>query len=707
MSYYIPRFFIFSFLISFLLIIFTSHTIIGKQHISSKSNTEWGVRSTTIKTDSGNLTVNMPDDAALGDTISGTVVAEPAGETQQEQQANMDTLEGYVFDTPEVPSKVVETEPEETPTGKPASKKVITMEIPAAITGEIIDLVLRDPKGNEVTELDVPVSPPSTYTPPAAPKQGDYNLPEIGQAGRPIEMTGPFEGEIINTEVTIGGKKAKVVAQSPRKTVAETPRDVIGPTNIELRQGYVTVKDQYRSIALRLSADKLTLMKGERTRLNIQIMGLQGLNEPIPFRLVNQSPEVVSMEGGDTQIVNVSPEVVGSEGVYTISKILTGIQPGPFSISARISPEYMNVPMPTTIADERDKGDKCECKRMEVKLGKKSETKRFQEKLKDGNTKILIQIPYQFKTRCSKGDMTEECKAEIKVGAQWKGDKGPKPLSEEIYDDQGKKVTYFQKPTKGAKVENIDCGRKCPEKLSWSDLKVGILYYEALFGKLGKELTEKVNITLTPEKCKGGKKSMTYEVNSCECNNIALVFPGMKLAGLGEYSLDITKGFFQRWKSGVQLIIPYIYNTACKGFHRALCNAAVEVDAEALNWKVHTVKKEGNTTKFREEQLNMANIKVNKPEMITCTGKCSRKGEPNRWNPNDVRQLKINIEVPERNIKKGEVERHTGEIKLSFRPKYCDNVEIRDKAGKGGEVIDTVSYKVDIKSNKWKKLHKR
>jgi len=704
MSGYNLRLLICSFSIPLLLAIWLSAAALGKQHISAKTTTDWGVRSTTINTKSGKLTVNMPDDAALGDTISGTVVAEPAGDTVEERQANMDTLNGYVFDIPEIPSKVVESEPEETPGKEPESKKTVTWDIPVTVSGEIVDLVIRDPKGNEVTKTDLPVSPPSTYTPPAEPEASDYNLPTIGQAGRPIEVTGPFDGEALNTDVKIGGKDASILTQSPRKTVVESPKDVIGPTDIELTDGDVTVKGQYRSVALNLSADKLRLKKGEQTRLTVQVMGLQGLQEEIPISLVNKSPTVVSMEGGDNQTVTIRPEEVDSEGIYTINRTLTGIQTGPFSISARISPEYMTVPLPMTVADDRDKDDECECKNMRVELGKKKDTRRFQETLKNGNTKILIKVPYKFKTQCTKGDITAKCKAEIKVGAEWKGDKAPKPISEEVHNGKAKKVTYFTKPAKGAKDENIDCSRDCPKGLSWSKWEPGVFYYEALFGKLDKELREKVRITLTPEMCKGREKSMTYDVNSCECKMISLVFEGMKIVGMGDYSLDVTEGTLKRRESGVQLVIPYFYTTTCKGYWNASCNATVEVEVEVVDWKVETVTKKGRTIERRGEQINAKNIVVDKPEMITCTGKCSRKGEEGKWKPK--KYLRINIKVPQGKIKKGDVERHSGEIKLSFTPEYCEEVEIRDKAGKGSGAIDSITYKVDIQSKKWKKLVK-
>jgi len=449
MSDYNLRLLIFSVSIPLILSLCISTAVLGKQYVSAKTTTDWGVRTTTINTPSGKLTVNMPDDAALGDTISGTVVAEPAGETAEEQQANMDTLDGYVFDIPEIPSKTVVSEPEETPGKEPESKKVVTWEIPATVSGKIVDLIMRDPKGNEVTKTDFPVSPPPAYTPPAEPEESNFTLPSIGQAGRPVEITGPFDGEVVNTDVKIGGKDTSILAQSPRKTVVESPRDVIGLTDIELTEGNVTLKDQYRNIALKLSAKKLRLKKGEQTTLTVQVMGLQGLQEEIPFSLENVSPTVVSLEGGEVQTVTVRPEEVGSEGVYTISRALTGIQTGPFSISARISPEYMTVPLLTMAGNGKkdEEVKECDCQQLEVQFDKERKARRNQEKLANGNTRISLTVPIQYRTKC-KGinDITAVCKAKIEVKAErikvkWKL---PEPVSE------------------GIKPEQIVCSQDCP-----------------------------------------------------------------------------------------------------------------------------------------------------------------------------------------------------------------------------------------------------
>ena len=509
-------------------------------------------------------------------------------------------------------------------------------------------------------------------------------------------MTGPFDGELVNTEVKIGGRQADVLAQSPRKTVAESPKDLVGPTEIELKQGDVVVKDQYRSVALNLSADKLTLTKGERTTLRVQVMGLQNMEEEIPFNLVNKSPSVVTMEGGDAQTVTVRPDEVGPEGVYTIEKTLTGVQPGPFSISARISPEYMTVPMPTTVAF---KEDECECKHMKLELAKEDETIRYQEKLKNGDTKIILKVPYKFNTKCV-GDKGAKCVAEVKVGALRKNWKGPEPASEEVHSGGAAKVTYFTKPPKGAD-KNIDCSLNCPRRIKKDNWVSGLLYYEALFKKLDKRLgglaDDRLKITLTPEMCRGREANKLYNIYGCECNKITLVFKGLKKSR-GKYYLKVG-GRISKGKPGVVLNIPYTYNTQCAGHKLAECNAEVEVNGKPAKWKVENVERQGGGFKITEDEINAAKVGINQG-LIECTGKCDEKGKPGKSYSKEM-VLKMRIDVPEGKIPRGRIDRYTGDFELTFTPKYCDQVEIKDK---GGRVVDKITFKADVKSEDWKDI---
>ena len=57
-----------------------------------------GISTTSFTTPQGRILVHVSSDAAPGDTISGVVLAEPAGATPQEQQANLGVLTGLVVE---------------------------------------------------------------------------------------------------------------------------------------------------------------------------------------------------------------------------------------------------------------------------------------------------------------------------------------------------------------------------------------------------------------------------------------------------------------------------------------------------------------------------------------------------------------------------------------------------------------------------------
>src|SRR6266699_6865242 len=57
-----------------------------------------GLFVTTFTTPQGKIKVNLTDDLAAGDTISGTVETEPAGKNDVERAQNQAELNGYVIE---------------------------------------------------------------------------------------------------------------------------------------------------------------------------------------------------------------------------------------------------------------------------------------------------------------------------------------------------------------------------------------------------------------------------------------------------------------------------------------------------------------------------------------------------------------------------------------------------------------------------------
>ncbi|HET7712383.1 MAG TPA: hypothetical protein VFL80_10680, partial [Thermoanaerobaculia bacterium] len=277
--------------------------------------TENGLHVVTFDTLQGTVTVNLPDDLAAGDTISGTVVAEPKGDSAEQKAANSDSLSGVVVAVAE----------QETPASDGRGKWIV----PAA-AAVAIPLILRDRSGREIGKANVPVA--------KAPRSAEgFQIPVAGQSGKAVAIAGSFDGDFSTSSVKFGGTAMNVLAESPRKLVAQAPAEVSGVGEIEVTEGDVVQKCVYRNIVVKLAAPTVNLKNGQTTTMTVTVEGLAGLEKPFPVSIVNRSPAVVRVAQGDVQTFQVEPKKVAG-GSFVTTRTLTGVLPGGFNINASIPP---------------------------------------------------------------------------------------------------------------------------------------------------------------------------------------------------------------------------------------------------------------------------------------------------------------------------------------------------------------------------------
>jgi hypothetical protein len=201
-----------------------------------------------------------------------------------------------------------------------------------------ISVILRDSGNRELGRTKIPVLPYSKALASEKPTleglrslAARFQLPAMAQAGRPLEIQGPFDGDFENTIVRLDGQIVRILGESPRKVVVQNPRNHIGKTEIEVLKGDVVWRCRYRNIGLSISAPKLALDHGEETTLTVTAEGLQGLERAVPVALENRSPIVVGLNGGNKQTISLLPEEV-VDGTISATRTLTGIGPGDFNI---------------------------------------------------------------------------------------------------------------------------------------------------------------------------------------------------------------------------------------------------------------------------------------------------------------------------------------------------------------------------------------
>ncbi len=288
--------------------------ITPQQKTDANVTQENGLTKISIKVKEGEIKIDLPDDMMAGDTISGTVTAVPNGKDESEKKKNTEKLN----------NNSVEIEKQKSP----VANKVMTFNLPANLNNNSFTLNILDSKGKKVDNLNIPVNLNTIET------SGEYQIPNLGQTGRPVNIQGNFDGDLSNTTCEIGDKTAQPIAESPRKTVFQSPADIVGMTSIKLKEGNTEVVQDFRNLGVSLSASKLDLLKGETTDLQIKVSGLQDINDEIPLNL--NCTGSANMSGGNVQNLQLSPDDVQADGSVTQQRTLTGFQTGNFNIVANV-----------------------------------------------------------------------------------------------------------------------------------------------------------------------------------------------------------------------------------------------------------------------------------------------------------------------------------------------------------------------------------
>ncbi len=239
-------------LFSFVTITLISEDASAEGKIPVTTKTDGGLHTVTFDTPEGTIKIHLPDDMAAGDTISGTVVAEPSGSTDADRLKNSDELNGYVVDIEVQKKEIGETSVKE--------GQLKEISIPRDLSRETTKIIISDPKGEKVTTTNIPIqdSPhPLQYTKP--PSSKDFKLPYIGLSGEPLQVMGPFDGTFDTTVVKIGGREAEVLAESPRKVIVRTPSDIAGSTKIEVLERGVQSNGELHIADLAIPAKEKSL----------------------------------------------------------------------------------------------------------------------------------------------------------------------------------------------------------------------------------------------------------------------------------------------------------------------------------------------------------------------------------------------------------------------------------------------------------------
>lgn len=294
--------------------------------------TENGLTTIAFAVRGGSVKVHLPEDMAVGDTISGTVIAEPQRQPAADDPAGTGSLDGVVIDLG-------------------GGRTVPVCDPCSALRSFVLPHVFEQKGGYQISVVQ-PGAPKTTASVPVArsqpPAPAGTSFPPIAQAGRPLPVSGPFDGDASTTNCMIGGQPAPFLAESPRTAIFRAPSNVTGPANVSLTERGKATQATLRVVRVDLSAAKTNLTRGETMDVHLEIKGLQGESESVPLRLVTSG--VANMQGGNMQTIEIRPNDLLADGTFIRDFSLTGTSTGAFNVTA-------TVPIPNPAGG----GQKCAC----------------------------------------------------------------------------------------------------------------------------------------------------------------------------------------------------------------------------------------------------------------------------------------------------------------------------------------------------------
>src|SRR6266404_6695416 len=134
-----------------------------------------GLQTATFQTPQGRIVVNLPDDLMAGDTISGTVIAEP---NPVRDKNDPKAQQQYTQDEGELNGLVVEIQSQK------ASPKDEQTQLTVPPDAKSIPVILKNKNGAEIAKTEIPLAPPANEKAPGKlDKQRGPTIPNLESFG--------------------------------------------------------------------------------------------------------------------------------------------------------------------------------------------------------------------------------------------------------------------------------------------------------------------------------------------------------------------------------------------------------------------------------------------------------------------------------------------------------------------------------------------
>lgn len=320
-----------------------SKIIVSQNVFKVTSHREFGIQIFELSAPEGIFYFQIPDDVGEGEPYSYTVRTFAAGPSDLEKTENEKQLAAYKLLIASTPLQAGPSAKQLQVTSAADAQEIIlktqegfeVLKSSIAVTKQIPQTQTQSQPVEAASELEVDAQPPVEPVIDIDIPHLLFQVSPVNQAGRLLEVRGPFDGNASNTDVRVNGTPMPIIAESLRKVIAMNP-NLLGNLEVRIAEKDRKVHCVYKNVDLRNWASAFKLESGANAALTIQLNSSPKLTSPVVIALQNKSPEIVNVKGGSFQYLTVSPNDLNETGTAILSRILTGMHPAPFQIDTRL-----------------------------------------------------------------------------------------------------------------------------------------------------------------------------------------------------------------------------------------------------------------------------------------------------------------------------------------------------------------------------------
>ena len=120
----------------------------------------------------------------------------------------------------------------------------------------------------------------SLQTGAAPPRDAAFRFPPLVQAGKPIPIRGPLDGDFRTTRVEIAGSAVFPLAESMRRVIVRAPGNLIGPASATLTKAGIEHRGVVRSLSIEMAAPAGDASPATR---ELTVRGVTGIDRDVPL----------------------------------------------------------------------------------------------------------------------------------------------------------------------------------------------------------------------------------------------------------------------------------------------------------------------------------------------------------------------------------------------------------------------------------------